>query len=143
MKDENLKIIYDEIVELHRYQQSGVDLLYNKLNWILVSDLVFLAAAYNLHWPNFLAQLLASASAVLVLLKFQPETFKSTAQISAQLDQVEHKDFLESLIKKKKEALNANATRIDKLSGSMLWARILLIAAIAVQFLSILHFYVR
>jgi hypothetical protein len=43
---QNLKIVYEEITELHRNQQSAADLSYNKLNWILVSDIVFLAALF-------------------------------------------------------------------------------------------------
>jgi len=137
MKDENLKIIYDEITELHRFQQSGVDLLYNKLNWILVSDLVLIAAILNFKYPSILALLFAGASAVLVLIKFQPQIFKSTAQITNQLENVEKPNFLESLIKKKKEAYNANKGRIDELNTVMLYARVLLILAIVTQFLVI------
>ncbi len=101
MKEENLKIIYEEISELHRYQQSGVDLLYNKLNWILVSDLVFVAALMSSKESSTIAVLLASASAILVLIKFQPQVFKNTAQITSQLETVDRPNFLESLIKKK------------------------------------------
>ena len=104
MKDDNLKIIYEEISELHRFQQSGVDLLYNKLNWILVSDLVFIVALMSSKESSMIATLLVSASAILVLIKFQPQVFKSTAQITNQLDTVEKPNFLESLIKKKRGA---------------------------------------
>ncbi len=137
MKEDNLKVIYDEITELHRFQQSGVDLLYNKLNWILVSDLVLIAALLNFKHPSILALLFAGASAVLVLIKFQPQIFKSTAQITNQLENVEKPNFLESLIKKKKEAYNANKGRIDELNTVMLYARVLLILAIVTQFLVI------
>lgn len=136
MKDENLKIIYEEISELHRYQQSGVDLLYNKLNWILVSDLVFVAALMSSKESSTIATLLASASAILVLIKFQPQVFKNTAQITSQLETVDKPNFLESLIKKKKEALNANKSRIDELNNVMFYARLLLILAIGIQFLA-------
>lgn len=136
MKDENLKIIYEEISELHRYQQSGVDLLYNKLNWILVSDLVFVAALMSSKESSIIATLLASASAILVLIKFQPQVFKNTAQITSQLETVDKPNFLESLIKKKKEALNANKSRIDELNNVMFYARLLLILAIGIQFLA-------
>jgi len=135
MKDENLKIIYEEISELHRFQQSGVDLLYNKLNWILVADLVFIAAIMNTTQGSTIATLLASASAILVLIKFQPQVFKNTAQITSQLESVDKLNFLESLIKKKKEALNSNKSRIDELNTVMFYARILLILAIGIQFL--------
>lgn len=73
MREENLKIIYNEVVELHKYQQQGLDLMYNKLNWILVSDLVILALLYNSRRPSALVILLVSLSAVFALISFEPK----------------------------------------------------------------------
>src|SRR5680860_548173 len=112
MKDENLKIIYNEVVELHKYQQQSLDLMYNKLNWILVSDLVFLATLYNARHLNVLVIFLVSLSAVLTLVGFSPEKFKYTAKISDQLLTADKNNFLESLIKKKREAFLKNKSRI-------------------------------
>lgn len=43
----NLEIVYKESCEAARNQQSSIDLLYNKLNWVLVSDAVLLAAMFG------------------------------------------------------------------------------------------------
>lgn len=137
MKEENLKIIYEEISELHRFQQSGVDLLYNKLNWILVSDLVFIAAMISSKYGSTLAIFLASASAIVALVKFEPQVFKGTAKISDLVEIVEKEDFLKILVKKKTEAYNANKGRITELNKFMFYTRVLLISAIVIQFLSI------
>jgi len=140
MKEKNLETVYQEITEILSQQQASVDLLYNKFNWILVSDLVFLAALYNTHRPNVLVVLLVSLSGILCLVGFQPKVFKMTAKISAQLDKVDESNFLESLIDKKKEAFTANDSRVDEMKNLMSWSRWLLISAIAVQ-LSVLLIY--
>lgn len=138
MKEDNLKVIYEEISELHRFQQSSVDLLYNKLNWVLVSDLVFIAALVSSKNGSILALLLASLSAILALIEFQPHVFQSTAQISDQLERAAEPNFMESLIKKKKEAYHMNAERLESLNTTMLYTRIFLLAALILQFLSMI-----
>lgn len=137
-KEENLKIIYEEVSEIHRFQQSGVDMLNNKMNWVLVSDLVFLAVVYDLHQRSVLAVLLASLSAIVVLIYFKPIRFKSTVEISKQLEHADKDSFLRDLIDTKRQAFNANAGRVKELKAAMLSARVLLIAALAVQVLALL-----
>ncbi len=135
MREENLKVIYEEISELLRHQQASVDILYNKLNWILVADSVFLAALYSIHRPNILVVLLVSISAILCLVSFQPETFKITAHVTMQLAKASEDNFLESLIDKKREAFNANDSKTENIERRMSWSRYLLVAAIALQLL--------
>ena len=141
MKEENLKVIYDEMSEILREQQGSIDLLYNKLNWILVSDVVFLAALYTAHHQNFLVILLVSLSALVCLIGFQPQVFKMTANISAQLKKVEESNFLESLINKKRVAFNANDSKVSNIKRWMSLSQYLLIAAIVLQLLIIFSYY--
>lgn len=138
MKDDNFKIIYNEITELHKYQQQSLDLIYNKLNWILVSDLVFLVTLYNSRRPNILIILLVSLSAIFALIGFSPEKFKYTARISDQLDSVDKDKFLESLVKKKSEAFIENVAHSKKIETSLKYSQWLLVCAILFKFLIIL-----
>lgn len=135
MRAEDLKIVYDEVSELHRFQQDSINLLYNKLNWILVSDLVFIAAIYAAHHQSILAILCASVSSIIVLVKFQAKVFKSTAVIKDQLKVAGEPNFLESLINKKREALNSNASKLEETEEALKLARYLLVAAIVLELL--------
>lgn len=143
MKEKNLKIVYEEISELHRFQQSSVDMTYNKLNWILVSDVVLLGVFFSLHHRSFLAVLLVCISAIIVLIQFQPKTFKYAPHVTSMLEKLDmdDSDFLQSVIAKKKEALNANTSRLKEINGWMFTARVLLIAALALQVLLLLPLY--
>ncbi|MFA5643236.1 MAG: hypothetical protein WC949_01620 [Candidatus Paceibacterota bacterium] len=138
MKEESLKIIYNEVVELHKYQQQALDLMYNKLNWILVSDLVFLAVLYSVHRSNIFIVLLVSLSAVITLAGFSPEKFKFTAKISKQLIKADDDNFLESLIKKKKDAFMRNESRSKSVEKLLKCSQWLLIFAILFQFLTLI-----
>jgi hypothetical protein len=133
MKEHNLNIVYEEITELHRIQQSGIDLVYNKFNWILVSDIVFLAALYNSHRPSVTVTILVSLSGILALLGIEPIKFKITAKVTDQLSSVEDENFLLDLIKTKKEALNKNQSRTVELNSVITYSKWLLIAAIVLQ----------
>lgn len=135
MKEENLKTIYKETVELHKYQQQSLDLLYNKLNWILVSDVVFLASLYSTGHPNVLIIFLVSLSAAFTLSGFSPKGFKYTRKISDQLIDVDRDNFLEILISKKAEAFEKNVGRSKELKIILGFSQWLLIAAIFLQFL--------
>ena len=138
-ESENLKIVYREVCDLDRHQQSSIDLLYNKLNWILVSDFVFLAAIYNTDYPNTLVTLLTTASAVVCLVGFQPKIFKGTVSITDQLDNIDKPNFLKSLIESKRKAFSTNNEPAKKISKTMEWSRGLLIAAIILQVILMLH----
>jgi len=142
MKDENLKIIYNEVVELHKYQQQSIDLMYNKFNWILVADSVFLAALYNTRHANILVILLVAISAVLSLLSFVPTKYKYTAKISDQLTNVDNNKFLESLIKKKKEAFTKNESHMTNMGNLLICSQLLLVFAILCQFLMLIIKYI-
>lgn len=136
-KEDNLKIVYKESVETYKYQQSAVDLIYNKLNWILVSDIVFLAALYGAHRHSAIVALLVVLSAILSLLGLNPRKFKGTAKISEQLKKVDSdkNKFLEAIISKRIEAFNANEKRINDISCFLSFSKWLLISALIIQFL--------
>ncbi len=138
MKEENLKTVYNEVNELHKHQQQGIDLMYNKLNWILVSDIVFLAGLYANHCPNVFVVILVSISAIVALLSFNTKKYKHTAKISSQLDGVENEHFLESLIEKKREAFIANDSRNKELAELLQYSQWLLVGAIIAQFLTLI-----
>lgn len=133
MKKENLKIIYNEVVELHKYQQQGLDLMYNKLNWILVSDVVFLAALYSGRQHSLVVMMFVSLSVILVLFGFSRKKFKFTAKISKQLSRADDTSFLTSLIKKKREAFLANNNRVKNLELLLNISQWLLAGAILLQ----------
>lgn len=135
MKEKNFKIIYDELVELHKNQQSVIGLTNNKLNWILVSCVVLLATIYSTHCPNIAVVLLLSLSAGLALFGFSPKKFKITEKISDQISKVGDVDFLEKLVEKKREAYNANEKREMDMDRIMFYSQNLLITAITLQFL--------
>lgn len=143
MKEENLKIVYQEINELQRQQQGSIDLLYNKLNWILVSDVVFLAALYSVRHPALLVVLLVSVSAILALIGFQPQTFHITAKISEQLDKTGETDFMKLLLEKKRDMFNINIKKTKLMKNMLAWSRYLLIAALGLQFLVLLVSYAK
>ena len=136
-KEDNLKIVYKESIEVNKQQQLAIDLIYNKLNWILVSDLVFLAAIYSMYRLNIAVLFLVILSAILSLLGLDPQIFKGTAKLSEQLTRVDNdkNEFLKGLINKKIEAFNANNKRISEISSFLLFSKYLLIIALIVQFL--------
>lgn len=138
MNSENLKIIYQEVTELLNNQQASIDLLYNKLNWILVSDLVFLGMTYTKN-PNPIALLLATLSAVISVIQLRPEIFKSTVKIKNQLEQSEKADFLRELIEKKREVFNLNGDTVKQISRRFEYAAYLLAAGLVVQSLHSLY----
>lgn len=132
-KEENLKIVYNEIVELHRQHQSGIDLVYNKLNWILVSDLVFLASIYNMRCPSVSVAVLVSISVILSLVGFERREFRTTEKIMTQLERTDDDNFLEVLIEKKRGAFNKNESQNKKISDLMHYASWFLIIAVVLQ----------
>ena len=133
MQKQNLEIIYDEVVEIHRYQQQGVDLVYNKLNWILVSDFVFLTAVFSLHHRNVLVILLISASIITSMIGFGSRTFKSTKQISKMLEEKNDQNFLEKLIEKKVEAFNKNKNTLKGINANLYFSQFCLSLAVIMQ----------
>lgn len=133
MSKENLKIIYDEAVEIHQQQQAGVDLVYNKLNWILVSDFVFLAAIFSQHQKNILVMALVATSIIASLVGIEQRTFKSTAKLSTMLENVNNEKFLEHLIQKKIEAFNKNKSRVSEIERHLDWSKYCLIFALVLQ----------
>lgn len=137
MKEKNFKIIYDELVELHKNQQEVIKLTSNKLNWILVSDVVLLAFIYSTNSPNIAVIILLSLSAILSLFGFSPRKFKITEKISDQINRVEDENFLEKLVNKKREAYNSNEGRERSMNETMFNSQILLIIALVLQFLLI------
>lgn len=146
-KEENLKIIYKEVSDLHKYQQEGIDLVNNKSNWILVSDMVFLTILYQIPQKNFFIFViifLVTVSAILSLIIFKPKRFKNTAKISKQLEKKDEKRevFLESLIRKKKQAYTANALEKKKIDQLLLLAQYMLIIALILGLLIYVIIYV-
>ena len=137
-REEKLNIIYQETVEMHKQHQVGIDLVYNKLNWILVSGMVFLAMLYSGRHTNMLIVIIASASTIVTLVGFERRTFHVTKKISDQLAEVESENFLENLIVKKVAAFNANEKQNKQISDLMHWASWLLIAAVGLQCLLML-----
>lgn len=138
MEKEHLEIIYDEIVEIHKHQQEAVDLIYNKLNWILVSDFVFLAAIFNFHWRSKIVILLVCISIVATLVIIGHHKFKATAKISKMLEKKDNPKFLEDLIVVKVKAFNKNESEITKIEKHLTWSRYSLIFAVVLQFLLII-----
>lgn len=53
-KKENLKIIYDEILRARKAQEKDIELIYNKFNWILVSNIVVLVGSLQFKESSFL-----------------------------------------------------------------------------------------
>lgn len=137
MQDRNLEIVLEETRELLRNQQDGIDLLYNKLNWILVSNIVLLATLFSFRGQNFIVVALLIVSIIIILTGFNPRTFKITAKISDQLKLHEDGRFLKSLITKKKEAYLANNKRITMVHQILKRSSYCLIGALVVQFLMI------
>ena len=138
IKENDLKIIYEDVAELHRQQQSAIELVYNKLNWILVSDIVFIAAIMSGRHPNIAVLLLICLSAILALLGLEPQSFKMTQKITDQLANAGKEDFLEDLIKKKKEVYNKNESRSTTLNLILTGSKMLLIIGITLQFMAFL-----
>jgi hypothetical protein len=136
-KEENLKIVYNEVLELNKYQQQGIDLMFNKLNWILVADSVILAAFYNLKEYNLVVVFLVSLSIVFSVVGFSPIRMKVTAKITSQLEKIDQDDFLEYLVAKKREAYIGNASRSKNLENILWIAQWSLAGAISLQFLLI------
>jgi hypothetical protein len=135
MENENLKILYNETVEIHKYQQQGIDLFYNKLNWILVSDVVFLAGLYGgSKHPNILVVLLISTSILFAFFGFSSRKFKYTAKISKQLNDIEKDNYIKILIDKKRQAFEKNAQTIKEMKKDLIYSQWLFIAAILLQF---------
>lgn len=136
---EDLRVAYEEVSQLHSQQQGGIDLVYNKLNWILVSDIVFLVYLYGDEYANPGVIGLVTASALCALVGFQPERFKSTVKISALLEKAGEKGFMRSLIKRKKDAFVANNERTELMSEMMSGSRWFLIIALLLQL--VVYFY--
>lgn len=107
----DLRIVYDEVTHLLDRQSDAVDLLYNKLNWVLVSDVVFLDAVLTGHGSRIFIALLVCLSAIFALIGFRAVPFKVTAKISRLLEIVGEEAFLRSLIKKKISAFHKNKKR--------------------------------
>jgi hypothetical protein len=132
-REEDLKIVYSDAVELHNQQQASLDLIYNKFNWILVSDVVLLGAMYSVHRLNILIVFVITLSAVLSLIGFESRKFKITEKISTQLVRAGNTDFLEGLIEKKRLAFEANASQVTEITNLMKYSSRLLILALALQ----------
>lgn len=133
--EENLRMVHEELVDLHQKQQDGIDLIYNKFNWILVSDVVLLAALYNSEYVYSIVLILITFSAVIAIFGFESRTFKVTERITDQLERIEssQSDFLKKLAAKKREAFNANNKQILELSLYRQYSGALLLAALALQ----------
>jgi len=137
MKEKNLKIVLEEVSDLLRNQQEGIDLLYNKLNWILVSNVVLLSALFASDCPNLVVGSFLVISIVITLVGFSPKTFKVTAKISDQLRLVDEAGFLVSLINKKRQAFLSNNKKLKRVHLVLRYASGCLICAIVLQFIVI------
>jgi hypothetical protein len=135
-KNDNLKIVFNEVVELHQYQQQSLDLMYNKLNWILVADFVFLASLYSAKHLYAFVVFLVSISVTAALIGFAPKQYRYTARISKQLADVKENNFsLEHLINKKRDAFLKNSSESKKVECCLKISQYTLLVAVWVQLL--------
>jgi len=140
MDDRNLHVVLEELRALLSDQHTSLDLLSNKLNWILVSNVFLLSTLlFSSQSPNIIPCCLLVFSIIVVLIAFQPKAFRSAARTIDQLTQYEDRQFLQSLIDKKLDDYAANAKRITNVSHAFLWSSVLLVVALALQ--SVYFFY--
>ncbi len=138
-----LKIVLKETTEAHQLQQSGIDLIFGKLNWILVANVVFLAALYNAENASSVVILLLTFSILFSLIGLDPQDFKTTAKLSDQLEVASNEEnneagYLEALINKKIEAFNANQSRVDEIGTFLTFSKGLFILALAYQLVPVI-----
>ena len=106
MNEKNLEIVLNELSDLLKNQQESIDLLYNKLNWMLVSSVVLLTGLFSSDYPNIFVVSLLVLSVYVALIGFIPKAFNITVKIEEQLKYVENDKFIISLINKKSIFLN-------------------------------------
>ena len=76
---ENLKLIHEEIICAREQQLKDVELIYNKFNWILVTNIVLLGFLLSLKDKDifiFLAFIFLIGSSLLSLISLKLKTFK-------------------------------------------------------------------
>jgi len=135
----NSHVVLEELRELLNNQHASLNLLSNKLNWILVSDVFLLSTSlFSFESPNLIVCCLLVFSIVIVLIAFQPRAFRSVAGIENQLKQHDDQQFLQLLIDRKIEDYSANAKRILNVSHAFLWSSVFLVVALALQ---VIHFF--
>jgi len=79
MTDENLKIIYNEVIDARKQQQEDVNLIYNKFNWIIISDIALIIVILNskpLSSLLIFVFLILTTSLIFSLLSLRLNSFK-------------------------------------------------------------------
>ncbi|BFT94812.1 hypothetical protein MNSC_08200 [Minisyncoccus archaeophilus] len=136
--NDNLKIVYNEVLELHKYQQQSFDLLYNKLNWVLVSDVLLLIFFISQESVAILVIFCILISILFTLFAFNPKGYSYTIVISKQLENYEDEDYLKNLIKKRREAFGRNESKIVGIKKALLISNFFLSLGIILEFIIIL-----
>lgn len=139
MCDKNLNIILKEINELHRQQQESVALISNKLNWILVSDIVFLTACSNKGKGSIWTIYFVFISILFAIFGLRPKKFKWTAKIVTMLKEKNNSKFLNDLILKKKELFDSNIKNEKEMQDFLLLSKIMLAIGLGIEFVLIIN----
>lgn len=134
-KESNLEKVYLEVAELHKQQADAINLTYHKLNWILVSSLVLLAAIYSTGSERVIVVALLSFVVILCLTGFKEHKFKLTVSILGLVRKVGSKYFLRSLILQKHRAYRENVITKKKIDSFLYAAQLFLGIAVLFQFL--------
>lgn len=135
MNKDNLNIILEEVTEIQKQQQDAVTLLYNKVNWIIVSSFVFLTSIYNSPKLNVDVCYFVTVSIGFALFALRTKRFKYTAKIRSMLKLNKDKRFLISLIKTKKSAFDNNQKKIKIIRDYLFLSKLFLLIAVIIQFL--------
>lgn len=127
---------------MFQYQQKNFDLSYTKLNWILVANSLLITQLITQE-NNSVARFCLFISCAIALLGIRGNRLKMTEKINDQLASVENKDFLNKLIKKKREAYIANEQRHANINNFVyLSASITLFVIFTLLFPNVLHVFI-
>lgn len=135
MVKENLNLVYKEVSGLQKQQQDAITLLNNKLNWILVSDFVFLATLLNLNMIKTFSAFSVLVSICIALFALRERKFHFTAKVLRMLECIDNEKFMIDLIKKKKKAFDKNKKKKERTEEFLFFSKFFLFVAVLAQFL--------
>jgi len=139
-----LKFIYEEINESTKTQQGAIDMLNNKFNWIIASNIGVMALVFSKRELNneflnfsFFALLVSLAFSVISLWVRKYKRGPLLSELIGAEKYPEDK-LLREVNKKMVEAININQKSIDELGTFLKIAIIFLVSSVVLLFLSIL-----
>jgi hypothetical protein len=107
MDQESLKLIYQELVDARKQQQLDFDMIYNKFNWVIVSDIVLFGVLFSndINIFSSLPAILLFASMLISLIFSRANNYKWGADFN---------ELISAKNKKSIKLINALNNKISK-----------------------------